>query len=125
MTSKEKRLYHQIHPAKLGVDVSTSLITTYLAWRHDLVWFLVLFLAPSVLISWLLVTYADLEPLQRFRLGAYVAKSMTPFWEVVRAIGQLAVWAAAWFRMPVGIVVGYLIIIVAWLNGRLFHRSAA
>jgi hypothetical protein len=33
----EKVLYHQIHPAKLTADVSGSLVSTYLMWRHKFV----------------------------------------------------------------------------------------
>jgi len=34
MDFTEKVLYHQIHPAKLTADVTSSFISTYLLWRR-------------------------------------------------------------------------------------------
>jgi hypothetical protein len=123
MTSKEKMLYHQIHPLKLLVDISTSLLTTYFAWRHQIVWFLILFLIPSVIVTILLIRYADLNRLKDSRPGKYVKVYMTRTIEVIRFTGQIVMWVAAWFHLPVFIAAGVLIIIGGWLNGKLFKQA--
>ncbi len=122
MTLKEKILYHQIHPLKLSVDFSTSFATTYLAWQHDIPWFLALFLLPSVIITLLLIKFADLQQLKNSSLGKYIAKYMTRKIEGIRLVGQITMWVAAWFHAPFFIVAGFLIIVGGWLNGLLFKK---
>ncbi|MDL1898873.1 hypothetical protein FBQ82_21740, partial [Anaerolineae bacterium CFX7] len=62
MTFKEKMLYHQIHPLKLLTDISIGVfVTPYLLWQHNIFWFLILFLLPSVIVTFLLIKFADLE----------------------------------------------------------------
>jgi hypothetical protein len=123
MTTKEKMLYHQIHPLKLFVDISTSILTTYLAWQHNIVWFLILFLIPSVIITLLLIKYADLERSKKSAFGKYVALYMTRTIEAFRFGGQIIMWVAAWFHLPILIAIGVLIIVGSWLNGQLFKRK--
>ncbi len=123
MTSKEKMLYHQIHPLKLFVDISTSLLTTYFAWQHNVVWFLMLFLIPSVIITILLIKYADIERLKNSDFGRYIGIYITRTIEAVRFGGQIIMWIAAWFHLPILIAVGVLVIIGGWLNGKFFKRT--
>jgi len=122
MTRKEKILYQQIHPLKLLVDVSTGLTTTYLAWHHDIFWFAVLFLIPSIIATVLVIKFADLERLKQSSFGKYVAGFMTPAIEAIRLAGQVIMWVAAWIHLPMIIAIGALIIIGGWLKGKL-HRS--
>src|SRR5687768_12750893 len=107
MTFKERKLYHQIHPLKLGIDVCTSFVTTYLAWQHNIVWFLILFLIPSVIITFLLVKYADLERLKTSSFGKYVERYMTSTIELIRFARQILMWVAAWFHLPILIAIGF------------------
>jgi hypothetical protein len=123
MTSKEKMLYHQIHPLKLFVDISTSVLTTCFAWQHHIIWFLILFLIPSVVVTLLLIKYADLDRLKNSGFGKYVKAHMTRTIEAVRFAGQIVMWVSAWFHLPVFIAVGVLIIAGGWLNGKLFKQT--
>jgi hypothetical protein len=61
MDFNEKVLYHQIHPAKLTADVSGSLVSTYLMWRHKFVAALLSAFGPATIASVLVIRYADLE----------------------------------------------------------------
>lgn len=36
MNFEEKKLYHQIHPAKLGTDIGVTPISLYFLWVHAL-----------------------------------------------------------------------------------------
>jgi hypothetical protein len=42
MTLKERMLYHQVHPAKLGTDIAAEVTSLYFFWQHEL--------APALLI---------------------------------------------------------------------------
>jgi len=123
MTTKEKILYHQIHPLKLSVDISTGLFTTCLAWQHKVTWFLILFLIPSVIITLLLVRFADLEWLKNSVFGKYVRQHMTSTIGAIRSAGQIIMWVAAWYHLPILIILGLLIIAGGWLKGLLFKPS--
>jgi hypothetical protein len=123
MTTKEKILYHQIHPVKLFVDISTSILTTCFAWQHNVIWFLILFLIPSVIVTILLIKYADLERLKNAALGRYIEIYMTRAIEIIRFSGQIIMWIAAWFHLPILIAVGILVIIGGWLNGKFPKRT--
>src|SRR5512138_3189757 len=115
MTVEEKILYHQIHPLKLGVDIATSLLTTYFAWQHNIVWFLVLFLLPSIVATMALIKFADLERLRTSSFGKYIEKYMTRRVEVIRFAGQMIMWVSAWFHLPILIAIGASVIIAGWL----------
>jgi hypothetical protein len=123
VTFSEKKLYHQIHPLKLLVDISTGLFTTYLLWIRNAEWFLLLFLLPSLLISFVLIRFVDLEKQKRSRLGAYVLVYMNLRVEAARFCGQILMWIAAWFHSFIFICVGFLIVVGAWCSGLLFKKQ--
>lgn len=120
MTFKEKMLYHQIHPFKLVIDWSTGLYTTFLLWQHNVAGFLIIFLIPSVIITVLLTRFANLEKLKQSAWGRYIEKNMTKSVEAVRFLGQIIMWIAAWYHVPVLVVLGLLVIVGGWMNGILF-----
>ena len=122
MTFKEKKLYHQIHPLKLCTDISVSIFTTYLLWYHNVFWFLVFCLAPSVIASFLIIKLVNLKKLKESSLGKYIEKYMTSIIEAIRMTGQIIVWVAGWYHLPFLIVIGCLITIAGWCNGLLFKR---
>lgn len=123
MTLKEKKLYHQIHPLKLVVDISSGLFATYLLWQHNTNWFLILFLLPSIIVSLLLVKLVNFENLKNSKLGKYIQKYMTLSIETVRLGGQIVMWIAGWYHLTFLIGIGFLIIFGDWCNGLLFKRN--
>ena len=123
MTFSEKKLYHQIHPLKLSLDIVSGILTTYLLWEHDIIFFLILFLLPSVLASLFIIRYADLESLKNSRFGHYIRKYMTIVIETFRVAGQFIMWISGWYHFPIGIVIGFLVVIGAWSNGFLFSKN--
>ena len=58
MTLKERALYHQIHPLKLGTDILASIVSLYFFWQHELLIALALHFLPPIIMSALLVRYA-------------------------------------------------------------------
>ena len=114
---RERLLYHQIHPAKLGTDVATAAATTVLLWHHrPLVALLVAFL-PSVAVTIVLLRWADLEPYRRSAFGRYVGRFMTRRVELARVAGLVPLWGGAWLRRPVVIGLGVVWILACWLWG--------
>jgi len=117
MTRDEKLLIHQIHPAKLLTDFGTSFASAWLLWNE--LWLpavLVAFL-PSMLITLVILQFADLERLQRSWFGHYVVRRMNRRVTTQRIVGQLVVWAAAIAHVPWLIPFGYFVIVLAWLDG--------
>jgi hypothetical protein len=123
MTFKEKKLYHQIHPLKLCVDISTGIFTTYLLWQHNILWFLMLFLLPSIIVSIVLIKFVDLEYLKNSGFGKYLEKYMTSMIEAIRIGGQIIMWIAGWYHILMLIIIGFFIIVSGWCNGLLFKRN--
>jgi hypothetical protein len=74
MDRTEKILYHQIHPLKLAVDWITAFASLWFFWRHDWIVGLLILFVPSVIVTVLLVTHANLEWLRQSAFGLY----MTP-----------------------------------------------
>ncbi|HET6413261.1 MAG TPA: hypothetical protein VFG53_14475 [Anaeromyxobacter sp.] len=119
MNVRERALLHQIHPAKLIVDVSGGLASTWLMWRHDLALALAFGLLPSVALSGAMLRWMRFEAERDSRLGRYIVRWMTPAMQWARLIGQAAVWVAAWAHSPLGIGAGLLTILFAWTYGLL------
>jgi cobalamin synthase len=119
LSPKEKYLYHQIHPLKLFTDIGAALGSLYLLWRHQLAFALVVLLAPPVLVSLLLMRYADLEPYRQSAFGKYVARSMSHAMEAVRLAG-MAVTALGASRQSLWIIgAGVAIVLFGWLRGKI------
>lgn|GEM_PF-1597049 len=94
-TKREKALYHQIHPLNLVVDVTTGIWALKWPWGYRLAPALAVGVLPSMAVSAVLVTRADLDRLRRSRLGRYMRRSTTPAAHAARLGGYtLAAFAA-------------------------------
>jgi hypothetical protein len=118
MDLQERVLYHQIHPLKLLADGSAEIASLPLFWRHHVRLAVVVHFLPPVLASLALLRWADLEPYRRSALGQYVARSMTPQMQATRLCGDLVMVVGAWRRQRLVILVGALLVLFAWLRGR-------
>jgi len=121
MTRTEKLLYHQIHPLKLLTDISSCLGSCVLVWQHQLVAAMLLAFLPAIVASVLIVALVDLEAYKASGYGNYVRLYMTRAVEAQRMTGQIVMWAGAWHHAPLVMVLGSLVIVLAWLSG--FGRS--
>jgi len=96
-------------------------LALYLLWHRRWRLALIVALVPSILASYVLIRYADLEAYKQSRFGEYIAGSMTRSMEGVRLVGaglmMLGVWQRRWWLFPVGL----LIILVGWLRGVLLR----
>ena len=117
MSSADRLLYHQIHPLKVLTDVSTAATACFLFWEHRTVAALLVGFLPSIVVSVLLVRWADLEPYRRSAFGRYVGRFMTRRVELARFAGLIPLWGGAWVRSLGLIVVGAVWIVGCWLWG--------
>lgn len=69
MTLPEKALFHQIHPAKLAIDITTVVASTWLMWRHEIAYALLIGLCPSIVASALMIRFMDFERQRASRLA--------------------------------------------------------
>ena len=117
MTLQEKILYHQVHPLKLATDIFTSVLSTYFLWVKNDFGFWGTFLSPSLIVTLLVIRFANLERLKASRSGRYISRFMTKKIELLRLIGQIIVWFSAWNHFLFGVVAGVAVILMAWLSG--------
>jgi hypothetical protein len=122
MTLRERILYHQIHPAKLGTDI-LAVVSLYLLWQHQLVLGLTTHFAPQVLASALLVPFGDFEAQKKSAFGRYLARHMTGAIEATRFAGDVVMIFGAWYRAPAVIAAGLFVVLAAWMTGPLRRRS--
>ncbi len=117
MDFEEKVLYHQIHPAKLAADIGSSLVSTYLMWRHKFVAAVLTAVVPAAMASVLVFRYADLEKRKRSPFGRYVGRHMNRRVEAWRFFGQVLMWGGAWYRVGWLLPAGLGIVVAAWASG--------
>jgi hypothetical protein len=117
LTFAERALYHQIHPAKLFVDIATALIGIDLFWQHELIPGLIIALLPPVLVSAVLLREADLERYRSSPMGAYLRRFMPPWVQTLRMFGVAFAFYAAWSHVPAGVIGSLALVATCWANG--------
>lgn len=119
LTYRERKLYHQVHPAKLLTDVGVTPIAIWFLWRHEVWPAVAVAFVPPVLVSLVMIRWApaSLDRIAASRAGAYLRRSMTPGVEAVRFLALVPVAYGAWRREWWWIVLGVVIVAGAWGNG--------
>jgi hypothetical protein len=74
-------------------------------------------LIPAMVVSSLLINFANLERQRASRFGHYVQRYMTRTMETLRLVGYIIMAAGAWYHAPFFFGLGLLIILSVWLNG--------
>lgn len=117
MILQEKLLYHQIHPVKLLADAGVGIIAPWLLWRHLLIPALAVSVIPPLIVSAILIRWADLERYRASRAGQYVRRYMTRQMEALRILGFCGMGVGAWFHRWSLIGIGLFVIVLAWGRG--------
>src|SRR5438128_1029152 len=117
LTRDQRVLVHQVHPAKLAVDIGTSVVSNALLWRRSLVAGLFVRYASPVVGSVLVLRFADLERLSRSRAGQYVLQHMPPAMVALRLTGDTLLAAGAWKHRPVWFAVELVLVVLGWSDG--------
>ena len=113
-------LIHQVHPVKIALDVSASIVSNILLWQHRLGAALLARYVPPVLGSLLVIRFADLDQLRRTKRAQYVLDHMTPTTSAIRLAGDVVMAVGSWRRRPDWIVTGALIVAAGWSHGVVF-----
>jgi hypothetical protein len=122
MLSKEKALYHQIHPFKLFIDFATGFLAVYFLWIHDVVTGLIVAFIPSLIISLIMIWTMDFTKQKNSKFGKYVARFMTRSKENLRLMGFLVMLVGGWYQSWGIIFVGFVVVLYSWMYG-LFYGS--
>jgi hypothetical protein len=117
MNRAEKLLYHQIHPAKLAVDFSSCFASCALLWRGQIALAMLITWVPAIAATVLLTGFGRLRRQQESPFGRYVSEMMTPAVIAQRMAGQIVMWFGAYQHEVSQVVLGFLVIVLAWLSG--------
>jgi hypothetical protein len=80
---------------------------------------------PSILVSFALMRWADLTPYRDSAFGRYLSITMTRASQAIRLGGAVLMALAAWWHLGWMVAAGLVIIVLAWLNGKIVPRRAA
>lgn len=122
MTIQEKNLYQQIHPLRLATDWLTGLGACWLFWQRDIWWGVTLSFLPSLVVSLLLIRFADLEKVKNSRFGAYFHRTYNRTVDLTRFAGFVLLAASSWWQLPAGMAAGLLVIAGTWTYGLFVPR---
>jgi hypothetical protein len=118
MEPRDRVLYHQIHPLKLGGDIGADLVSLPLIWTgRRRLGMLIHWATPVVASAVVLPRTADLERLRESSAGRYVNHEMTPPMQAIRLIGDAITVAGAWRRRADWIALGGLVVAAGWTVG--------
>jgi hypothetical protein len=120
---RESLLVHQVHPVKLGFDISASVISNLLLWQHRLGAAIASRYFLPVAGSALVLRFADLEALKETPRGRYVLEHMTPATTALRLAGDTMMAVGAWRRRPSWMVAGALMVVAGWSHGAFFEPA--
>jgi hypothetical protein len=124
MDRNERMLYHQIHPLKLAVDWITAFASLWYFWRHEWLTGLIVLFVPSIIVSAILVSHADLEKLRTSAFGRYIGLYMSALMQAIRFVGMFIMVLGAWYHSPLTILAGLVVILLAWMRGLLWPAAA-
>ena len=110
-------LLHQVHPAKLAIDISSSLASTVLLWRRYARAGLLFRYIPPLIGSAAVLRFADLDARRDRPSGRYVVAHMPPAAQAIRLAGDTMMAFGAWRRRPAIVAVGVVLIALGWSDG--------
>ena len=107
----------------MTTDVISAFVAVYLFWLHLIIEGLIVAFVPSLLISLFMIKLMDFERQKQSKFGKYVKKNMGRGTDTVRSSGFLVMLAGGWFHFAWIIALGFLVIILTWINGLIFKRQ--
>jgi len=107
-------LIHQVHPAKIGTDVTAAAVSNVLLWRdRPAAALLVRYLLPAAG-SIAVIGLADLDGLSRTRRARYMLAHMPPEAQAVRLAGDALMGLGAYRRSTPLLAAGAAMIAIGW-----------
>lgn len=117
MRMAEGALLHQVHPAKIGADVTASIISNVLLWQAKPVTGVAVRCVLPIASSAAVLGLADLDALSRTRRGRYVLAHMPPAAQAVRLAGDALMGLGAYRRSPALFAAGAAVVVLGWSHG--------
>jgi hypothetical protein len=114
MRVAEGALIHQVHPAKIGADVTASIISNALLWNARPKTAMAVRCLLPVAGSAAVLGLANLDSLSRTRRGRYVLAHMPPSAQAVRLLGDAVMGIGAYRRNSALMVTGAAIVAIGW-----------
>ena len=114
MRLADKVLVHQVHPAKVAVDVTASVISNVLLWRARPKLALAVRILLPLAGSAAVLSLADLDALAATRRGRYVCAHMPPSAQAVRLAGDAVMGLGARRRSLLLLIAGAGMIVAGW-----------
>src|SRR5262245_490292 len=125
MTTRERGLYHQLHPSKLLVDWLTAILAGALLWQQQLLAALVVGFGPSIVVTLTFLSGTFDHALGRIKSRSEarsVALQLSPDVNAVRFAGLAVSWVGCWVHRTWLLPAGVLLILagwsIAWERGR-------
>jgi hypothetical protein len=116
MEPADRVLVHQVHPAKIGADVTASVVSNVLLWqarpKAAIAVRVLLPLAGSVAV----LRLADLDALAQTGRGRYVMAHMPPSAQAVRLAGDALMGLGAYRHRYGFIVAGAAVVVAGWAH---------
>jgi hypothetical protein len=110
----DEMLVHQVHPAKIGADVTASALSNFLFWKGQPKAALVVRVVLPVAGSLAVMRLADLETLAKSRRGQYVLAHMPGSAQAVRLAGDVLMGLGAHRRSRALLAGGAAVIAIGW-----------
>ena len=114
MQPADKLLVHQVHPAKIGADVTASVVSNALLWRGRPKAALAVRVALPAAGSLAVLTLADLDALARTAPGRYMLVHMPPSAQAVRLAGDALMARGARRHSFALLLAGAAVVAVGW-----------
>ncbi|MBI2427536.1 MAG: hypothetical protein HYV29_01820 [Ignavibacteriales bacterium] len=122
MTLQEKNLYQQIHPARLITDWAAGIAACYLFWQNDIWLGVAISFVPSLIVSLLVIRFADLEKIRQSTFGDYFKRTYSKRVDLIRFAGFVVTAGASWWQNIPGVAAGIVIIIATWTYGLMIKK---
>jgi hypothetical protein len=105
---------HQVHPAKIGADITASVVSDVLLWKHKPRTAVAVRVLLPVAGSAAVLVLADLGALARTRRGQYVTDHMPPPAQVVRLAGDAVMGFGAYRHSRALLLLGAALVAAGW-----------
>ena len=114
MRLADKAAVHQVHPAKISVDITASVISNALLWNGRPKAAIAARVLLPVAGSLAVLSLADLDALATTRPGRYMLAHMPPSAQAVRLAGDALMGLGAHRRSAALLIVGVIVIAAGW-----------
>ncbi len=107
----------------MTTDVIAAFAAVYLLWLHLIIEGLVVAFIPSLVISLFMLKLMDFEKQKQSKLGKYVKRYFGRGSDTTRSAGFFVMLVGGWFHFLWLVALGFLVVILVWMNGLIFKRQ--